>query len=144
VEILHVPYRGTAPALTDLIANVCDMMFDVVPEFPPRFFLEFGLLFPQALHLLPMFSVLRERSVDDTFILKPVGEKLFQHVLKSGIRTARSQFDENIVIRRVHRERSPSRFASSTQEPERYSMARTLPSAAERSFMQKSSTRSSV
>lgn len=36
VDILHVPYRGTAPALTDLIANVCDMMFDGMGTSAPQ------------------------------------------------------------------------------------------------------------
>ena len=34
-ELLHVPYRGTAPALTDLIAGVVDLMFvDVTAVLP--------------------------------------------------------------------------------------------------------------
>ncbi|XSC47553.1 Bug family tripartite tricarboxylate transporter substrate binding protein [Bradyrhizobium sp. RDT10] len=36
VEIQHLPYRGTALALTDLIANVCDMMFDGMGTSAPR------------------------------------------------------------------------------------------------------------
>ncbi|MCK1284725.1 tripartite tricarboxylate transporter substrate binding protein [Bradyrhizobium sp. 44] len=36
VDILHVPYRGTAAALTDLIANVCDMMFDGMGTSAPQ------------------------------------------------------------------------------------------------------------
>lgn len=36
VDILHVPYRGTAPALTDLIAQVCDMMFDGMGTSAPQ------------------------------------------------------------------------------------------------------------
>ena len=31
-EIQHVPYRGAAPALTDLVAGTLDMMFDNVPH----------------------------------------------------------------------------------------------------------------
>jgi tripartite-type tricarboxylate transporter receptor subunit TctC len=36
VEIQHLPYRGTALALTDLIANVCDMMFDGMGTSAPQ------------------------------------------------------------------------------------------------------------
>ena len=36
LDILHVPYRGTAPALTDLIAGVCDMMFDGMGTSAPQ------------------------------------------------------------------------------------------------------------
>jgi tripartite-type tricarboxylate transporter receptor subunit TctC len=36
VDILHLPYRGTAPALTDLIAGVCDMMFDGMGTSAPQ------------------------------------------------------------------------------------------------------------
>jgi tripartite-type tricarboxylate transporter receptor subunit TctC len=34
--MLHVPYWGTAPALTDLIASVCDMMFDGMGTSAPQ------------------------------------------------------------------------------------------------------------
>lgn len=36
VDILHVPYRGTAAAITDLIAGVCDMMFDGMGTSAPQ------------------------------------------------------------------------------------------------------------
>ena len=36
VDILHLPYRGTAPALTDLIAGVCDMMIDGMGTSAPQ------------------------------------------------------------------------------------------------------------
>jgi tripartite-type tricarboxylate transporter receptor subunit TctC len=31
VDITHIPYRGGAPALTDLLSGTIDMMFDVIP-----------------------------------------------------------------------------------------------------------------
>jgi tripartite-type tricarboxylate transporter receptor subunit TctC len=33
INILHVPYRGGAPAIQDMIAGNCDMMFGNMPEF---------------------------------------------------------------------------------------------------------------
>jgi tripartite-type tricarboxylate transporter receptor subunit TctC len=33
VNLLHVPYRGGAPAIQDMIAGNCDMMFGNMPEF---------------------------------------------------------------------------------------------------------------
>jgi tripartite-type tricarboxylate transporter receptor subunit TctC len=33
INLLHVPYRGGAPAIQDMIAGNCDMMFGNMPEF---------------------------------------------------------------------------------------------------------------
>lgn len=33
VDILHVPYRGGAPAVLDIVSGRCDMMFGNMPEF---------------------------------------------------------------------------------------------------------------
>jgi tripartite-type tricarboxylate transporter receptor subunit TctC len=33
VNLLHVPYRGGAPAIQDMVAGTCDMMFGNMPEF---------------------------------------------------------------------------------------------------------------
>ncbi len=33
VNLLHVPYRGGAPAIQDMVAGNCDMMFGNMPEF---------------------------------------------------------------------------------------------------------------
>jgi tripartite-type tricarboxylate transporter receptor subunit TctC len=35
-RILHVPYRGGGPAITDLLAGTIDMMFDVTPALMPH------------------------------------------------------------------------------------------------------------
>jgi len=36
IDLLHVPYKGQAPALTDLIAGQVDLMFGNLPEFLPQ------------------------------------------------------------------------------------------------------------
>jgi tripartite-type tricarboxylate transporter receptor subunit TctC len=36
IDITHVPYRGGAPAIQDLLAGTIDMMFDVIPALMPH------------------------------------------------------------------------------------------------------------
>jgi tripartite-type tricarboxylate transporter receptor subunit TctC len=36
VDVVHVPYRGTTPALTDLLAGQAQVMFDVTPTSTPH------------------------------------------------------------------------------------------------------------
>jgi tripartite-type tricarboxylate transporter receptor subunit TctC len=36
IEITHVPYRGGAPAIQDLLSGTIDMMFDVIPALMPH------------------------------------------------------------------------------------------------------------
>ncbi len=44
VKLLHVPYKGGAPAITDLIGGVVDMAFSPMPEALPH--IKSGKLFP--------------------------------------------------------------------------------------------------
>lgn len=46
VDILHVPYKGSAPAVTDLMGNQVDMMFDSVSSAKP--YVDAGRLKPLA------------------------------------------------------------------------------------------------
>lgn len=52
-DILHVPYRGGAPALNDLLAGQIDMVFDFMPALMPHV---------QAGRLVPLAVGSRERS----------------------------------------------------------------------------------
>jgi tripartite-type tricarboxylate transporter receptor subunit TctC len=56
VNLLHVPYRGGAPAIQDMIAGNCDMMFGNMPEFLGQ--IGGGGLIPIAFgspHVSPLF-----------------------------------------------------------------------------------------
>jgi tripartite-type tricarboxylate transporter receptor subunit TctC len=60
VDIVHVPYRGTAPAMADLIGGHIQMMFDLLPTSLPqisagkvRALANAGLTRPQALPDVP-------------------------------------------------------------------------------------------
>lgn len=46
IDMLHVPYRGGAPAILDLVAGNCDVMFGNLPEYLPQ--LGAGNLIPIA------------------------------------------------------------------------------------------------
>jgi tripartite-type tricarboxylate transporter receptor subunit TctC len=56
-RILHVPYRGGAPAINDLLAGTIDMMFDVMPALMPHVeagrFLAFAVSSKARLSILP-------------------------------------------------------------------------------------------
>jgi len=47
IDMLHVPYRGGAPAILDLVAGNCDVMFGNLPEYLPQ--LSAGNLVPIAI-----------------------------------------------------------------------------------------------
>ncbi|WP_270938713.1 Bug family tripartite tricarboxylate transporter substrate binding protein [Falsiroseomonas oryzae] len=56
-KILHVPYRGGAPAINDLLGGTIDMMFDVMPALMPHVeagrFLAFAVSSKARLSILP-------------------------------------------------------------------------------------------
>jgi tripartite-type tricarboxylate transporter receptor subunit TctC len=56
-KILHVPYRGGGPAITDMLSGTIDMMFDVMPALMPHVnsgrVLPFAVSSAQRLPLLP-------------------------------------------------------------------------------------------
>lgn len=69
VDIIHVPYKGSAPALTDLLGGQVDMMFDVIVSSLPH--IEAGKLRPLAvtadarLEVLPKVPTMAEAGVKD-------------------------------------------------------------------------------
>lgn len=56
VDILHVPYKGSAPAVTDLMGRQVDMMFDSVSSAKP--YIDAGRLKPLAVTTTKRSSVL--------------------------------------------------------------------------------------
>ena len=59
VNLLHVPYRGGAPAIQDMVAGNCDVMFGNMPEFLGQ--ISGGGLIPIAFgspHASPLFAKL--------------------------------------------------------------------------------------
>ena len=56
VDMLHVPYRGSAPALTDLIAGHVQVMFDAMPASLPL--IRSGAVRPLAVTTLARSSIL--------------------------------------------------------------------------------------
>lgn len=69
IELVHVPYKGSAPALTDLIAGQIDMMFDVLVTALPH--ARGGRLRPLAITsaersaLLPDVPTMQQAGVKD-------------------------------------------------------------------------------
>ncbi|CAN5410798.1 tripartite tricarboxylate transporter substrate binding protein [soil metagenome] len=67
IDMVHIPYNGSAPALTDLLGGQVDMMFDVVVTSLPH--IEAGKLrplaitSPQRLSVLPKVPTMAEAGV---------------------------------------------------------------------------------
>lgn len=57
-KILHVPYRGGGPAITDLLAGTIDIMFDVMPALMPH--VTAGRFLPLAVSSAARLSILPE------------------------------------------------------------------------------------
>ncbi len=66
VDMVHVPYRGTTPALTDLLAGQAQVMFDVTPSSTPH--IKAGKLRPLAVTTATRADVLPEIPVMGDFV----------------------------------------------------------------------------
>jgi tripartite-type tricarboxylate transporter receptor subunit TctC len=66
IDIVHVPYRGTTPALTDLLAGQAQVMFDVTPSSTPH--IKAGRLRALAVTTTKRADVLPEVPVMGDFV----------------------------------------------------------------------------
>jgi tripartite-type tricarboxylate transporter receptor subunit TctC len=66
IEMVHVPYRGTTPALTDLLAGQAQVMFDVTPSSTPH--IRAGKLRALAVTTATRADVLPEIPVMSDFV----------------------------------------------------------------------------
>ena len=77
VKLLHVPYKGGAPAITDLMAGTVDMVFAPLPEALPH--IKAGKLHPVGVlsekrsPILPDLPTLREGGVDGLVLSAWIG-----------------------------------------------------------------------
>jgi tripartite-type tricarboxylate transporter receptor subunit TctC len=66
IDIVHVPYRGQAPALVDLLGGQIQLMFDTVPAALPS--LKAGKLRPLAVTITRRFDAMPELPVMADFV----------------------------------------------------------------------------
>ncbi|RZI64840.1 Bug family tripartite tricarboxylate transporter substrate binding protein [Variovorax guangxiensis] len=77
VKLLHIPYKGGAPAITDLMGGVVDMAFSPLPEALP--YIKSGRLHPVGLlsdkrsASAPDIPTLREGGVDNVVLSAWIG-----------------------------------------------------------------------
>ena len=68
-KLLHVPYKGGAPAVNDALAGTVDAMFAVMPEAIPHIrsgkFTALGVLSPQRTPVLPNVPTMAEAGLKD-------------------------------------------------------------------------------
>ena len=69
VQLLHVPYRGAAPAMNDLLAGTVDMVFAGLPEALPYIksgrLRALGLLSDQRASVAPQIPTMQEQGLKD-------------------------------------------------------------------------------
>jgi tripartite-type tricarboxylate transporter receptor subunit TctC len=78
VDILHVPYKGAAPAMTDLLGGHIPMMFDSLPTVLPA-------ASDGRLRVLAVTSLARSRSLPDVPTLDEAGLKGFDATAWFGL-----------------------------------------------------------
>lgn len=76
-KLLHVPYRGGAPAVNDALAGVVDAMFAVMPEAIPHIrsgkFTALGVMSPQRTPVLPNVPTMAESGLKDVNLSAWIG-----------------------------------------------------------------------
>ena len=77
IQLLHVPYKGGAPAITDLIGGQVDMVLAPVPEALPHIkagkLRPLGVLSEQRVALLPAVPTMREAGVNNLVLSAWIG-----------------------------------------------------------------------
>lgn len=77
IQLLHVPYKGGAPAITDLISGHVDMVLAPLPEALPYIkggkLRALAVLSEQRVGLLPQVPTMREAGVNDLVLSAWVG-----------------------------------------------------------------------
>ncbi len=69
IDIVHVPYKGSAPALTDLLGGQIDMMFDVIvtslPHVENRTLRALAVTSDKRAELLPNLPTMQQAGIKD-------------------------------------------------------------------------------
>ncbi|MFT4194676.1 Bug family tripartite tricarboxylate transporter substrate binding protein [Ottowia sp.] len=77
LKLLHVPYKGGAPAITDLIGGQVDMVLAPLPEALPHLkagkLRALGVLSTQRVALLPAVPTMREAGIDNLVLSAWIG-----------------------------------------------------------------------
>ena len=77
VKMLHVPYKGGAPAITDLMAGNVDMVFAPMPEALPHVkagkLVAVGVMSDKRSAILPDVPTMREAGVDNLVLSAWIG-----------------------------------------------------------------------
>ena len=71
IDIVHVPYRGEAPAIVDLMAGVTQMMFNNLPSMLPQ-------MQAKTVDILAVAGATRARALPDTPTIAEAGVPGFQ------------------------------------------------------------------
>jgi tripartite-type tricarboxylate transporter receptor subunit TctC len=94
VDMLHVPYRGSAPALTDLIAGHVQVMFDAMPAAVPH-------MRSGALRVLAVTTAARSSALPD---LATVAETVPGYEASSWYGVGAPKDTPSEIIERLNRE----------------------------------------
>jgi tripartite-type tricarboxylate transporter receptor subunit TctC len=69
LDLVHVPYKGAAPAVTDLVAGHIQMMFDIVPLAREQLLAgkvrALGVMSPQRLSVVPEVPTMAEQGMPE-------------------------------------------------------------------------------